>query len=291
VPVAAPDLAPESKPAGRSALAQPERPTRWSSPRAGDRRCCVRPRGAHGSRWIHRDDGRRHRSVASRQCRGVIPECRRDDSCPARSAAQPGICRCMGSHRSRQPVPGCARPAEFVTSAFDQETPNPDWVKVVHGPTWRETHKALLDQFGVLPNAGARSASRRRRSRPSVGFRRSFRRVYRECRTSRCHGVQLAGIPLHYAPEAGDRVRYRTGLLDLFRQGLAGSSCAPLLYERYRAAGMGRRTIDRKLRSWARLLIDFSKARPRADLAPLMVRLGRELGRLTGSGRHRVFYP
>ena len=76
-----------------------------------------------------------------------------------------------------------------------------------------------------------------------------------------------------------------------FRQGLAEASCAPLLYKRYRAVGMGRRTIDRVLRSWARLLIDFSNARTRADVAPLMVRLGRELGRLTGSIRHRVFFP
>jgi hypothetical protein len=54
---------------------------------------------------------------------------------------------------------------------------------------------------------------------------------------------------------------------------------------------MGRRTIDRMLRSWARLLIDFSKARTRSDMAPLMVRLGREFGRPTGSIRHRVFFP
>ncbi len=55
--------------------------------------------------------------------------------------------------------------------------------------------------------------------------------------------VQFAGTPLHYVPEAVYRVRYRDSLLDLFRQGFAGSSCAPLLYKRYRRVGMQRRTV------------------------------------------------
>jgi hypothetical protein len=98
-------------------------------------------------------------------------------------------------------------------------------------------------------------------------------------------------VELHYVPEAIYRVRCRDGLLDLFRQGLAGSSCAPLLYKRYRSAGMRRRTVNEVLRSWARLVVDLSKARTRAQLAPLMVRLGGEIGRAKGSIRHRVFFP
>ena len=103
--------------------------------------------------------------------------------------------------------------------------------------------------------------------------------------------VQFAGTPLHYVPEAVYRVRNRDNLFDLFRRGLAGSSCAPLLYKRYRSAGMQKRTVPQMLRSWARLAVDFSAARSKADLAPLVVRLGRELGRLRGSIRHRVFFP
>jgi glycosyltransferase involved in cell wall biosynthesis len=177
---------------------------------------------------------------------------------------------------------------EFVTSAFDQEALNPDWVKAVHGPAWREPDKALPDQFGVLPNAGASIGITRTAFEAVGGFPEDLPRMQD---IALSWEIQLAGIPLHYAPEAVYRVRYRTGLLDLFRQGFAGSSSAPLLYKRYRPAGMERRTIARMLRSWARLLVDFSKARTRADVAPLMVRLGRELGRLTGSVRHRVFFP
>ena len=44
---------------------------------------------------------------------------------------------------------------EFVTAAFDQESLNPEWVRWAHGPPWREGDEPLVDQFGVLPNAGA----------------------------------------------------------------------------------------------------------------------------------------
>jgi hypothetical protein len=103
--------------------------------------------------------------------------------------------------------------------------------------------------------------------------------------------VQLAGFPLHYERDALYRVRYRDRLSDLFRQGFVGSSSAPLLYKRYRALGMQRRKINAVLRSWARLAVDLTRARTKADLAPLAVRLGREIGRINGSIRHRVFFP
>jgi glycosyltransferase involved in cell wall biosynthesis len=177
---------------------------------------------------------------------------------------------------------------EFVTSAFDQETLNPDWVRAAHGPAWRNRDEAIPDQFGVLPNAGASIGISRAALDAVGGFPEDLPRMQD---IALSWEVQLAGIPLHYVPDALYRIRYRDRLPDLFRQGLAGSSCAPLLYKRYRSAGMQRRTVEAVLRSWARLAVDLSKARTRADLAPLAVRLGREIGRLTGSIRHRVFFP
>jgi glycosyltransferase involved in cell wall biosynthesis len=177
---------------------------------------------------------------------------------------------------------------EFVTGAFDQTTLNPEWVRAAHGPPWRQPGQPLADQFGVLPNAGASIGINRSVFERCGGFPDDLPRMYD---IALSWELQLAGIPLHYVPEALYRVRYREGLLDLFRQGFAGSSCAPLLYKRYRSAGMQRRTVGAVLRSWARLAVDLSKARTRAELAPLAVRLGRESGRLTGSIRHRVFFP
>jgi glycosyltransferase involved in cell wall biosynthesis len=176
---------------------------------------------------------------------------------------------------------------DFVTAAFDHETLNPEWLRDAHGPPWRDLG-ALPAQFGVLPNAGASIGLTRSAFELVGGFPEDLPRMQD---IALSWEVQLAGIELHYARDAVYRVRYREGLLDLFRQGLAGSSCAPLLYRRYRSLGMRRRTLGEVLRSWARLLVDLSRARTRAELAPLVVRLGRELGRIKGSVRHRVFFP
>jgi glycosyltransferase involved in cell wall biosynthesis len=177
---------------------------------------------------------------------------------------------------------------DFVTAAFDQETLNPSWLHAAHGPPWRGENEPLVDQFGVLPNAGASMGITRRLLDSVGGFQNDLPRMYD---IALSWEVQFAGTPLHFVPEAVYRVRYRNNLVDLFRQGLAGSSCAPLLYKRYRHIGMQRRTLVAMLRSWARLARDLAKARTKADLAPLGVQLGRELGRLTGSVRHRVYFP
>ena len=177
---------------------------------------------------------------------------------------------------------------EFVTAAFDQESLNPEWVRAAHGPPWREGDEPLVDQFGVLPNAGASMGITRRLLESVGGFPDDLPRMYD---IALSWEVQFSNTALHFTPEAVYRVRYRDNLLDLFRQGFAGSSCAPLLYKRYRGVGMQRRTVRQTLRSWARLAADLSKARTKADFAPISVRLGRELGRLSGSVRHKVFFP
>jgi glycosyltransferase involved in cell wall biosynthesis len=177
---------------------------------------------------------------------------------------------------------------EFVTAAFDQETLNPSWVRAAHGPPWRDGDQPLVAHFGVLPNAGASMGIARSLFESVGGFPDDLPRMYD---IALSWEVQFAGTPLHFVPEALYRVRYRDNVLDLFRQGFAESSCAPLLYKRYRNAGMTRRSVPAMLKSWARLAVDLARARTKADLAPLGVRLGRELGRLSGSIRHRVYFP
>jgi glycosyltransferase involved in cell wall biosynthesis len=177
---------------------------------------------------------------------------------------------------------------DFATSAFDQETLNPSWVRQALGPPWRDRENPLPAQFGVLPNAGASICLSRSTFEAVGGFPEDLARMED---IALSWEVQLAGFPLYYGPDAVYRVRYRDRLTDLFRQGFGEASSAPLLYRRYRWAGMQRRTVRQTLRSWARLAVDFSRARTKADLAPLMVRLGRELGRINGSIRHRVFFP
>jgi GT2 family glycosyltransferase len=177
---------------------------------------------------------------------------------------------------------------DFIISAFDHEALNPAWVRSAHGPFARDPQNPLSDHFGVLPSAGGSVGITRSAFESAGGFPDDFARMYD---IALSWEVQFAGTTLHYVPDAVYRVRYRSSLLDLYRQGLAEASCAPLLYKRYRGAGMKRRTIKRMLKSWARLAVNLVNARTKADFAPLMVQLGRELGRLKGSLRHRVFFP
>jgi glycosyltransferase involved in cell wall biosynthesis len=177
---------------------------------------------------------------------------------------------------------------EFVAAAYDEETLNPEWVRVADAPGLSDREDPLPDYFGVLPIAAAGMGINRAVFESVGGFPDDLPRMHD---IALSWEVQFAGTPLHYVPEAVYRVRHRDNLLDLFRRGFAGSSCAPLLYKRYRHTGMPRRTPRQMLRSWARLAVDFSAARSRTDLAPLVVRLGRELGRLTGSIRYRIFFP
>jgi glycosyltransferase involved in cell wall biosynthesis len=177
---------------------------------------------------------------------------------------------------------------DFIISAFDHETLNPEWLRFALGRFARDPENPLVDHFGVLPSAGGSVGITRSVFEAAGGFPDDFPRMYD---IAMSWEVQFAGTKLHYVPDAVYRVRHRKSLFDLYRQGLAGASCAPLLYKRYHRAGMRRRTVRQVLRSWARLILNFARARSKADLAPLSVQLGREVGRLRGSVRHRVFFP
>jgi glycosyltransferase involved in cell wall biosynthesis len=177
---------------------------------------------------------------------------------------------------------------DFVISAFDHETLNPDWVRSAQEDFSRDPENPLVDHFGVLPSAGASVGIARSVFEDVGGFPEDFPRMYD---IAMSWEVQFRGTSLHQVPDAVYRVRHRGTFRDLFRQSLAGASCAPLLYKRYRTAGMRRRAVAEVFRSWARLVIKLTKARTKAELAPLVVQLGRELGRLHGSLRHTVFFP
>ena len=191
----------------------------------------------------------------------------------------PGYLAAMGAGLERH---------DFVISAFDHETLNPEWVRLAHGPYARDPENPLGDHFGVLPSAGGSVGITRSVFDAVGGFPDDFPRMYD---IAMSWEVQFAGTTLHYVPDAVYRVRYRNTLLDLYRQGLAEASSAPLLYKRYRDAGMKRRTVTKMFKSWGRLVLNLAKARTKKQLAPLTVQLGRELGRLKGSLRHRVFFP
>ena len=177
---------------------------------------------------------------------------------------------------------------EFVTSAFDHRALNPPWLQSAYGPVWRDPDDPLPVQWNVLPFAGGSIGITREAFERAGGFPEDLPRMQD---IAFSWEAQRAGATLGYVPDALYHVRYRDSLSGLFRQGLAGGSTAPLLYRRYRDLGMTRRTVPAALRGWFRLARRAVAVRSRADAAPLALELGRQLGRLRGSIRHRVFFP
>lgn len=178
---------------------------------------------------------------------------------------------------------------EFVTSAFDHQTLNPAWLQHAHGPYFRDPDNPLFVLFGVMPFAGGSIGIRRSVFEAVGGFPEEFPRMYDIAFSWEVQ--QRTGVTIHYVPEAVYRVRYRPTLRALLRQGYAGGSTIPLLYRRYRGAGMTRRTTGAALLAWARILKQLLFARTKADRAPVVIELGRYAGRIRGSLRHRVFFP
>lgn len=175
----------------------------------------------------------------------------------------------------------------FVTSAFDHETLNPDWVRHAHGPVWRDPDDPVPALFGLLPFAGGSVGIIRETFERAGGYPEDFARAQD---IAFSWEVQLQGTELHYVPDAVYRVRYRSTLGGLFHQSLDWGAALPLLYRRYQALGMTRRPLRHTARMWLGLVQELARARSRADLAPIIVRAGLLIGRVRGSVRHRVYF-
>lgn len=110
--------------------------------------------------------------------------------------------------------------------------------------------------------------------------------------TDYCWRLQLAGVPLTFAPEAMVHYRLRTEPAAIVRQARRYGRYNVLLYKRYRPRGMPRAGWREPLRRWVRSL------RRLPDLLDGPSRRSRwlrdaawNLGRLEGCVRFRVFAP
>jgi GT2 family glycosyltransferase len=106
-----------------------------------------------------------------------------------------------------------------------------------------------------------------------------------------CWRAQLSGVPIFFVPDAVVRYRYRPSLRSMFRQHRNFGRASALLYRAYRSRGMPGRSKRAGLHEWWGLTKGFLLIRSRADAARWSRRLGRNVGRLQGSVRYRVWYP
>jgi glycosyltransferase involved in cell wall biosynthesis len=173
----------------------------------------------------------------------------------------------------------------FVTPRLDNLRLNPGWVQQAFGGPHHQTE---IHPFpGFLPFAGGGIGVSRDAFAAVGGFSEELSGAED---IAFSWDVQLAGVDLHFVPEALLHYRHRSSLADLYRQTRNWGRVLPLLYLRYRDAGMPPKPLKAGLREWAGLLRDLPRARTRAKLAPLAMRLGYCVGRAEGSLRHRILY-
>ncbi|MDQ1522030.1 MAG: hypothetical protein QOI55_3103 [Actinomycetota bacterium] len=106
-----------------------------------------------------------------------------------------------------------------------------------------------------------------------------------------CWRAQLAGIPIHYVPDAALRYQYRASLRAMYSQHRNFGRGSARLYRTYRDRGMSRRTSKVAVADWYGMAKSLIALRSRADCARLARRAGRNVGRLEGSARLRVWFP
>ena len=176
---------------------------------------------------------------------------------------------------------------DFVACCFDFEKLNPPWVWEDFAKTQRdELQKASYPPF--LCHAGGGSLGVRRSVHEAMGgFDESL--LFHED-TDYCFRLQLAGVKLHFAPEAVVHVRNRESLKGSFRQARLWAQYQVLLYKRYRQlTGMKlERPWATYLRRWKGLFWRIPQIRRKEGRAAWFRSLGYQIGRLQGSLKHRI---
>jgi glycosyltransferase involved in cell wall biosynthesis len=175
---------------------------------------------------------------------------------------------------------------DFVASRFDIEKLNEPWVQKSHANPQRDR----LGQYKYPPyltHAGGSGMGVKRSVHEAVGGFDESLRILED--TDYCWRIQLAGIKLHFVPDALVHVRYRDTLCGIYRQARTYAEYNVLLYKRYRPLGMPRLSWKASVPAWANLLRRLSRIRRKQDLGQWVWQFGWRVGRLHGSMKYRIF--
>lgn len=201
--------------------------------------------------------------------------------CDADDKVSPGWLAAMGRALSKY---------DFVACRYDTETLNQDWTQVHNKLQYDDLWK--LDWYPYLPHAGGSSLGVKRAVFEAVG---GFDQNLRYCQdTDFCCKVQLAGVALHFVPDAVVQVRYRTTYGGLYRQARNWAKMSVFLFKRYRVRrNRGLWRWGPYWRQWKWMLskglrenIGDAKGRAR-----LIWQLGWQIGLLRGSIKYRIPPP
>jgi GT2 family glycosyltransferase len=105
--------------------------------------------------------------------------------------------------------------------------------------------------------------------------------------------VQLAGTPVHFAPDAIVHYRLRHDLVGIFRQAQGYGEGNVAFYKKYESMARASESWNTRMRAWTRLLNPRTvySLRKKSNLALWLSHLGWSIGHLRGCAKHHVWAP
>ena len=176
---------------------------------------------------------------------------------------------------------------DFVASSVDTEKISESWVFAGLGmhPQAKGLNKIWYPPY--LSHAGGGTLGVKRELHQLVdGFDESLPYLHD---TDFCFKLQLAGVELHFVPDAVVHVRLRDTLCGIFHQADHFAEYNVKLYDKYRLLTGSEvpHPWRRYFRDWKKWMSRMSKTRSKKDLAPLAWSLGLQVGLLRGAVKYK----
>lgn len=176
---------------------------------------------------------------------------------------------------------------DFVASCLESTKLNEAWVvKARRCPQQNGLQEFKYPPY--LPHAAGSGLGVKRSLHEAIGgFDESLVRLED---TDYCWRLQLAGIDLHFVPNAIIHYRFRHTAPGIYCQAYGYAKHNVILYKKYRSMGMAPLPFCWKayLKAWFRLGLKLPQIRQREGLARWLWQFGWRMGHLQGSIKYRI---
>ena len=177
---------------------------------------------------------------------------------------------------------------DFVACKMETEKLNPPWLFAAIGMHSQRDGLQRISYPPYLHHAGGSTLGVKRSLHEAIGgFDETL--PYLED-TDYCFRLQLAGVQLHFVPDAVIHIRLRDKLISIYRQAYHWAEYNVKVYKKYHLLTGEEvpRPWRRYLYNWKRLLWQIPKVRRKKNFARLMWDLGWQGGLLLGSVKYGI---
>jgi glycosyltransferase involved in cell wall biosynthesis len=197
--------------------------------------------------------------------------------CDADDEVAPGWVAAIGEALSRY---------DFVAGRLQAVKLNETWAQSAR----RCPQQDSLQQYTYppfLPHAAGCNLGVKKSLHQAIGgFDESMPKLHD---TDYCWRIQLAGVKLHFIPEALVHYRYRNTLSGMYHQAFVWGEYNVVLYKKYRSQGMPKLSWKQGIRAWIRLFRNLSQLLGQDSRYKWLWEFAWRLGRVRGSLKQRTF--